>query len=62
MDFHHFVPSGAVMVDQYCNPLADVTLDSILAQVNEVAEKVKKVLRVKNSSHPTLHITEGGPL
>ncbi|XP_024909181.1 F-box only protein 21 [Cynoglossus semilaevis] len=50
---------GAVMVDQYCNPLADVTLDSILAQVNEVAEKVKKVLRVKNSSHPTLHITEG---
>uniref|UniRef100_A0AAR2IW15 Hemimethylated DNA-binding domain-containing protein n=1 Tax=Pygocentrus nattereri TaxID=42514 RepID=A0AAR2IW15_PYGNA len=45
---------GAVLVDQYCNPLADVTLESISAQLNDITEKVKKYLRVKNASHPSL--------
>lgn len=45
---------GAVLVDQYCNPLADVTLESISAQLDDITEKVKKCLRVKNASHPSL--------
>lgn len=50
---------GAVLVDQYCNPLADVTLNSISAQLDEIAEKVKKMLRIKNPSHPSLRIAQG---
>nr|XP_019954553.1 PREDICTED: F-box only protein 21 isoform X1 [Paralichthys olivaceus] len=50
---------GAVLVDQYCNPLADVTLESISAQVDEIAEKVKKMLRIKNPSHPSLRLAQG---
>lgn len=54
-----FASSGAVLVDQYCNPLADVTLEGISAQIDEIAEKVKKMLRIKNPSHPSLRITNG---
>lgn len=50
---------GAVLVDQYCNPLAEVTLNSISAQLDEIAEKVKKMLRVKNPSHPSLRAAQG---
>ncbi|KAG7489889.1 F-box only protein 21 isoform X2 [Solea senegalensis] len=50
---------GAVLVDQYCNPLADITLDSISAQLDEITEKVKKMLRIKNPSHPTLRNAQG---
>ncbi|KAL7836878.1 hypothetical protein AOLI_G00281620 [Acnodon oligacanthus] len=50
---------GAVLVDQYCNPLADVTLESISAQLNDITEKVKKYLRVKNASHPSLRMGQG---
>ncbi|XP_059192283.1 F-box only protein 21 isoform X2 [Centropristis striata] len=50
---------GAILVDQYCNPLADVTLNSISAQLDEIAEKVKKMLRIKNPSHPSLRIAQG---
>lgn len=53
------LPLGAVLVDQYCNPLADVTLSSISAQLDEIAEKVKKMLRIKNSSHPSLRVAQG---
>lgn len=53
-------PLGAVLVDQYCNPLADVTLNSISAQLDEIAEKVKKMLRIKNPSHPSLLAAQGG--
>ena len=53
------LPLGAVLVDQYCNPLADITLDSISAQLDEIAEKVKKMLRIKNTSHPSLRIAPG---
>lgn len=54
-----FSSLGAVLVDQYCNPLADVTLDSISAQLDEITEKVKKMLRIKNPSHPSLRIAQG---
>lgn len=50
---------GAVLVDRYCNPLADITLSSISAQLDEIAEKVKKMLRLKTPSHPSLHLTQG---
>uniref|UniRef100_A0A1A8FTW6 F-box protein 21 n=1 Tax=Nothobranchius korthausae TaxID=1143690 RepID=A0A1A8FTW6_9TELE len=50
---------GAVLVDQYCNPLADVTLDGISVQLDEIIEKVKKMLRIKNPSHPSLCIANG---
>lgn len=50
---------GAVLVDRYCNPLADITLSSISAQLDEIAEKVKKMLKVKNPSHPSLRVTQG---
>lgn len=54
-----FSSLGAVLVDQYCNPLADVTLDSISAQLDEITEKVKKMLRIKNPSHPSRRIAQG---
>lgn len=51
--------AGAVLVDQYCNPLADLTLNSISAQLDDITEKVKKMLRIKNPSHPSLRVTPG---
>lgn len=54
-----FCTAGAVLVDQYCNPLADLTLNSISAQLDEIVEKVKKTLRLKNPSHPSLRVTQG---
>ncbi|XP_029016423.1 F-box only protein 21 isoform X3 [Betta splendens] len=50
---------GAVLVDQYCNPLAEVTLVGISAQLDDIAEKVKKMLRIKNASHPSLRLAQG---
>lgn len=50
---------GAVLVDQYCNPLADVTLEGISVQLDEIVEKVKKMLRLKNPSHPSLRCAQG---
>lgn len=54
-----FCTAGAVLVDQYCNPLADLTLNSISAQLDDIVEKVKKTLRLKNPSHPSLRVTQG---
>ncbi|KAL4636098.1 F-box only protein 21 [Arapaima gigas] len=51
---------GAVLVDQYCNPLADVSLQSISSQLDEITDKVKKTLRTKNPSHPSLRTDQGG--
>ncbi|XP_047237087.1 F-box only protein 21 [Girardinichthys multiradiatus] len=48
---------GAVLVDQYCNPLADITLESISEQIDNMAEKAKKMLRINNPSHPSLRVT-----
>uniref|UniRef100_A0A146P8D3 F-box protein 21 n=1 Tax=Fundulus heteroclitus TaxID=8078 RepID=A0A146P8D3_FUNHE len=56
---HQSALEGAVLVDQYCNPLADVTLESISEQVDDVAEKVQKMLRIKNPSHPSLRAAGG---
>uniref|UniRef100_A0A8C7ZIT3 F-box protein 21 n=1 Tax=Oryzias sinensis TaxID=183150 RepID=A0A8C7ZIT3_9TELE len=53
---------GAVLVDQYCNPLADVTLDGVSLQLDEIGEKVKKVLRLKSPTHPSLRATGEGVL
>ncbi|XP_061586517.1 F-box only protein 21 [Cololabis saira] len=50
---------GAVLVDQYCNPLAEVTLDSISEQLDEITEKVRKMLRIKTPSHPSVRVTQG---
>uniref|UniRef100_A0A3P9JQ29 F-box protein 21 n=1 Tax=Oryzias latipes TaxID=8090 RepID=A0A3P9JQ29_ORYLA len=50
---------GAVLVDQYCNPLADVTLDGVSVQLDEIGEKVKKVLRLKSPAHPSLRALQG---
>uniref|UniRef100_A0A671LJJ8 Calcineurin B homologous protein 3-like n=1 Tax=Sinocyclocheilus anshuiensis TaxID=1608454 RepID=A0A671LJJ8_9TELE len=49
---------GAVLVDQYCNPLADVSLESTSAQIEEITDKVKKNLRVKNATHPSLRASD----
>ncbi|XP_057182505.1 F-box only protein 21 [Triplophysa rosa] len=49
---------GAVLVDQYCNPLADVTLESISAQIEDITENVKKYLRVKHATHPCLRASQ----
>uniref|UniRef100_A0A8C9T3V1 F-box protein 21 n=1 Tax=Scleropages formosus TaxID=113540 RepID=A0A8C9T3V1_SCLFO len=51
---------GAVLVDQYCNPLADVSLQSISSQLDEITDKVKKTLRTKNPSHPSMRADQGG--
>lgn len=50
---------GAVLVDQYCNPLADITLETISAQVDEIADKVRSSLRIANPSHPSQRTTAG---
>lgn len=51
--------AGAVLVDQYCNPLSDVSLSNISSQLDEIVEKVKKMLSIKNPSHPSLSVTQG---
>lgn len=53
------VSAGAVLVDQYCNPLSDVSLSSISGQLDEIVEKVRKMLSVKNPSHPSLSVAQG---
>ncbi|NXR13532.1 FBX21 protein, partial [Semnornis frantzii] len=46
--------AGAVLIDQYCNPLSDICLRSVQAQVDDITDKVRKVLRAKNPRHPSL--------
>ncbi|XP_050780100.1 F-box only protein 21 isoform X3 [Gopherus flavomarginatus] len=45
---------GAVLIDQYCNPLSDICLTSVQVQVDDITDKVRKVLRTKNPRHPSL--------
>ncbi|XP_043924225.1 F-box only protein 21 isoform X2 [Protopterus annectens] len=54
------VLEGAVFVDQYCNPLEDISIESIQSHIDGVLEKIKKVLWVKNSSHPSLSVEKDG--
>lgn len=46
-------------MDQYCNPLTDVSLSSISSQLDEIVEKARKMLSIKNPSHPSLSVTQG---
>ncbi|XP_061458447.1 F-box only protein 21 isoform X1 [Rhineura floridana] len=45
---------GAVLIDQYCNPLSDICLENVKAQVDDIAAKVRKFLKSKNSRHPSV--------
>ncbi|XP_030074049.1 F-box only protein 21 [Microcaecilia unicolor] len=50
---------GAVLIDQYCNPLSDISLESVLSQIGDILDKVKKVLQMKNCRHPSLSLKAG---
>ncbi|XP_020669260.3 F-box only protein 21 isoform X2 [Pogona vitticeps] len=45
---------GAVLIDQYCNPLSDICLETVWAQVDDIVAKVRKYLKSKNSRHPSV--------
>ncbi|XP_026540153.1 F-box only protein 21 [Notechis scutatus] len=53
---------GAVLVDQYCNPLSDISLKSIQAQIDDIAAKVCTFLKSKNPRHPTVERKAGEAL
>nr|XP_033810276.1 F-box only protein 21 isoform X2 [Geotrypetes seraphini]XP_033810277.1 F-box only protein 21 isoform X2 [Geotrypetes seraphini] len=53
---------GAVLIDQYCNPLSDICLESVQTQIGDILDKVKKVLQVKNCRHPSLSSKAGKDL
>ncbi|XP_027431338.1 F-box only protein 21 isoform X2 [Callorhinus ursinus] len=50
---------GAVYIDQYCNPLSDISLKDIQAQIDSIVELVCKTLRGINSRHPSLAFKAG---
>ncbi|KAH0513144.1 F-box only protein 21 [Microtus ochrogaster] len=50
---------GAVYIDQYCNPLSDISLRDIQAQIHSIVELVCKTLRGINSRHPSLTFRAG---
>ncbi|XP_044146683.1 LOW QUALITY PROTEIN: F-box only protein 21 [Bufo gargarizans] len=50
---------GAVLIDQYCNPLEDVSLENIQAEIKNITRKVKVYLSTKNSRHPSLSLQAG---
>ncbi|KAK7809141.1 hypothetical protein U0070_006155 [Myodes glareolus] len=49
----------AVYIDQYCNPLSDISLRDIQAQIHSIVELVCKTLRGINSRHPSLTFRAG---
>ncbi|XP_067861814.1 F-box only protein 21 isoform X2 [Heptranchias perlo] len=51
---------GVVLIDQYCNPLADTALENVLLQLNDITEEVKKVLRLTKPSHPSITAERDG--
>uniref|UniRef100_A0A4W3HTS1 F-box protein 21 n=1 Tax=Callorhinchus milii TaxID=7868 RepID=A0A4W3HTS1_CALMI len=51
---------GAVLIDQYLDPLAETSLESILRELNDITEEVKRVLRLTNSSHPSIAADRDG--
>ncbi|XP_053135371.1 nitric oxide synthase, brain isoform X7 [Hemicordylus capensis] len=53
---------GAVLIDQYCNPLSDICLESVQAQVDDIISKVRKHLKSKNPRHPSVAHTAGEAL
>ncbi|KAM9330908.1 F-box only protein 21 [Gastrophryne carolinensis] len=52
---------GAVLIEQYCNPLEDVSLSNIQATIEEILGKVKICLSTKNNRHPSLTLQAGLP-
>ncbi|XP_039085441.1 F-box only protein 21 isoform X3 [Hyaena hyaena] len=50
---------GAVYIDQYCNPLSDISLKDTQAQIDSIVELVCKTLRGINSRHPSLSFKAG---
>lgn len=51
--------TGAVYIDQYCNPLSDISFRDIQAQIHSIVELVCKTLRGVNSRHPSLTFRAG---
>ncbi|XP_044304805.1 F-box only protein 21 isoform X1 [Varanus komodoensis] len=45
---------GAVLIDQYCNPLTDISLAGVQAQIDDIVAKVRQFLKSKNSRHPSV--------
>lgn len=50
---------GALLIDQYCNPLGDVSFADIETQIEDILRKVKVYLSMKNSRHPSLSLQAG---
>ncbi|XP_069816848.1 F-box only protein 21 isoform X1 [Dendropsophus ebraccatus] len=50
---------GAVLIDQYCNPLEDISLENIQVQIEDLIRRVKVYLNAKNSRHPSLSLQAG---
>lgn len=46
-------------IDQYCNPLSDISFRDIQAQIHSIVELVCKTLRGVNSRHPSLTFRAG---
>lgn len=46
-------------IDQYCNPLSEISLKDIHAQIDSIVELVCKTLRGINSRHPSLAFKAG---
>lgn len=51
---------GVVLIDLYCNPLVDTSLENILLQLDHITEEVKNVLRLTKSSHPSITAERDG--
>ncbi|KAJ6659117.1 hypothetical protein lerEdw1_019420 [Lerista edwardsae] len=45
---------GAVLIDQYCNPLSDICLETVQAQIDDIAAKVRQHLKSKAPRHPSV--------
>ncbi|XP_077163606.1 F-box only protein 21 [Paroedura picta] len=45
---------GAVLIDQYCNPLSDICLETVQTQIDDITAKVRKFLKSKNPRHPSV--------
>ncbi|KAM4707993.1 F-box only protein 21 [Discoglossus pictus] len=50
---------GAVLIDQYCNPLEDICFANIQTQLEGILMKVRALLCVRNSRHPSLFLQPG---
>nr|XP_014351543.1 PREDICTED: F-box only protein 21 isoform X1 [Latimeria chalumnae] len=58
MGFSALFPAAGLL-DQYCNPLTVTSLECVISQLDDITEKVRKVLRLKNSTHPSLSAERG---